>query len=296
MNYSGVEAFLAILQCNGIGRAADVLCLTQPSVSKRLRLLEDELGAVLIERGRGVRDVRLTEAGEAFLDVAQRWVMLYRETMAISGQTELSSVRIGSVAAINYELLDDVYEEVAAIEPPLRILIQSGTSRELFEKVARRELDVAFTRQTFAHEHVIARKLYGDPMIGICLSSSPLAGRADVTTSELRAEHEIFAQSDEAFQAWHDARWGPRIHGRVTVDTIHLTLSLLRRREQWALVPARAARVACARQEFASFTLSERTPERSCFMITSAQCRRGAAAALQALEEILKGRLLRGAP
>lgn len=288
MNYSGIDAFLAIVRCNGLGRAAEVLCLTQPTVSKRLRLLEEELGATLIERGRGVRDIKLTEAGEAFLDVAERWVVLYRETIAISGQSERSSLRIGSIAGINYELLDDVYAALAASEPPFRISIQSGNSRELFEKVARRELDVAFTRQPFAHEHVVTRKLYSDRMVGLCLSASKLAGRSRVETSELLPENEIFAHSDEEFQSWHDARWGVRVQGRITVDTIHLTLSLLRRSDQWSLVPARVAQVACQKLDFASFTLRDPTPERSCFLITPASVRRGAAKALHALEEMVR--------
>ncbi|WP_321930525.1 MULTISPECIES: LysR family transcriptional regulator [Paraburkholderia] len=288
MNYSGIEAFLAIVRCNGVGRAAEMLCLTQPTVSKRLRLLEEELGVTLIERGRGVRDVKLTEAGEAFLDVAERWVVLYRETIAISGQSERSSLRIGSVAGINYELLDDVYARLAATEPPPRISIQSGKSRELFEKVTRRELDVAFTRQAFAHEQVVTRKLYSDPMVGVCLPSSRLAGQGLVETSELQPEHEIFAHSDEEFQSWHDARWGTRVQGRITVDTIHLTLSLLRRSDQWSLVPAKVAQVACQRHRFASFTLRDPTPERSCFLVTPASVRRGAVKALDALEEIIR--------
>lgn len=291
MNYSHVDAFLAIVRCNGIGRAAEVLCLTQPTVSKRLRLLEEELGVTLIERGRGVRDVNLTEAGEAFLDVAERWIVLYRETIAISGQSERSSLRIGSVAGINYELLDDVYAGLTTHEPPFQISIRSGNSRELFEKVTRRELDVAFVRQAFAHEQVFTRKLYSNPMVGVCLPSSKLAGRCAVETSELLPEQEIFAHSDEEFQSWHDARWGSRVQGRVTVDTIHLTLSLLRRSDQWTLVPARVAQVACLKQNLASFTLRDPTPERSCFLITPTSVRRGAVKALDVLEEIVRAAL-----
>ncbi|WP_321871852.1 LysR family transcriptional regulator [Paraburkholderia tropica] len=291
MNFSAVEAFLAILRCNGVSKAAEVLCLAQPTVSKRLSLLEAELGAVLIERGRGIRDVRLTDAGEAFLDVAERWMTLHRETLAISSHAVRSSLRIGSVAAINFELLDDVYEGLSQVEPPLLISIQSGRSRELFDKVARGELDVAFTRQTFAHDQVITRKLYSNPVVALCLPSSPFAGRRDVDASELRGEHEIFASSDDEFLAWHGTRWTSRVQGRLTVDTIHLTLSLLRRPDQWSLVPARVAHVACSKHGFSFFTLRGPTPERSCFMITHSRKRRGATAAMATLNDLLDSAL-----
>ncbi|MBN3854894.1 LysR family transcriptional regulator [Paraburkholderia sp. Ac-20340] len=287
MNFSAVEAFLAIVRSNGVSKAAEVLCLTQPTVSKRLSLLEAELGVVLIERGRGIRDVRLTDAGEAFLDVAERWMTLHRETLAISSHAERSSLRIGSVAAINFELLDDVYERLSQLDLPLLISIQSGRSRELFDKVARSELDVAFTRQTFAHDQVITRKLYSQPVVGLCLPASPLAGRRDVDAGELRGEHEIFASSDEEFLAWHATRWTSRVQGRLTVDTIHLTLSLLRSPEQWSLVPARVAQVACLRRGFSSFSLWGPTPQRSCFMITHARKRRAATEAMRALNTLI---------
>src|SRR5437899_2564013 len=60
-----VQAFVAIVRGGGFTRAASILHLSQPAVSRRLDLLERELGAPLFERIRS--GVILTEAGRAFL-------------------------------------------------------------------------------------------------------------------------------------------------------------------------------------------------------------------------------------
>jgi DNA-binding transcriptional LysR family regulator len=60
-----VQAFVAIVRGGGFTRAASILHLSQPAVSRRLNLLERELGAPLFERIRS--GVILTEAGRTFL-------------------------------------------------------------------------------------------------------------------------------------------------------------------------------------------------------------------------------------
>ncbi|AJY41895.1 LysR family transcriptional regulator [Burkholderia humptydooensis] len=291
MNYTGIEAFLAIVQCGGIGRAAEALNLTQSSVSKRLHLLERELRAALIERGRGLRDVRLTEAGEAFLDIAERWSALHHESMTVGGLAERASLRIGSVPAISYELLNDVYRELSETAPFIDVSIYSGQSIELCEKVGQLELDVAFTWQFPRTQRVSVRELYSDRIVGICLPDSPLANRMDVSVSELNAEHEIFFRSDEVFQTWHDSRWGARREGRIAVNTVHLLLALLSRPEQWGLVPYRVSRAASATKMFSSFMIKDEVPHRTTFMLTARHLRRGTAAALNTLEEIVRTKI-----
>src|SRR5437763_3135516 len=69
MELDHVEAFLAIARSGGFGRGSAALHLSQPATSRRIKLLEAELGAPLFDRlGRGVT---LTEAGRAFLPHAQ---------------------------------------------------------------------------------------------------------------------------------------------------------------------------------------------------------------------------------
>jgi DNA-binding transcriptional LysR family regulator len=80
MELDHVEAFLAIARSGGFARGSAALHLSQPATSRRIKLLEAELGAPLFDRlGRGVT---LTEAGRAFLPHAQALLASMRDARA----------------------------------------------------------------------------------------------------------------------------------------------------------------------------------------------------------------------
>src|SRR5437762_13753226 len=77
MELDHVEAFVAIIRRGGFSRAATTLHLSQPAISRRLHLLEHELGAPLFERIRS--GVVLTDAGRAFLPHAEALLASMRD-------------------------------------------------------------------------------------------------------------------------------------------------------------------------------------------------------------------------
>src|SRR5262252_762111 len=72
-----VEAFVAIVRRGGFTRAAATLHLSQPAISRRVRLLEQELGAPVFERIRS--GIILTDAGRAFLPHAEALLASMRD-------------------------------------------------------------------------------------------------------------------------------------------------------------------------------------------------------------------------
>ncbi|HEX2622914.1 MAG TPA: LysR family transcriptional regulator, partial [Phototrophicaceae bacterium] len=70
METSQIEAFVAVVESGGFSRAATMLHLSQPAISRRITLLEQELGTELFERIHN--SVIITPAGKAFLPHAQR--------------------------------------------------------------------------------------------------------------------------------------------------------------------------------------------------------------------------------
>src|SRR5215831_10111065 len=77
MELNQIEAFVAIVRGGGFTRASATLHLSQPAISRRLHLLEDELGAPLFERIRS--GAVLTEAGRAFLPHAETLLACMRD-------------------------------------------------------------------------------------------------------------------------------------------------------------------------------------------------------------------------
>ena len=87
MEFIEIEAFLAITDTGSFTRAAQRLHISQPAISRRLDLLEMELGAPLFLRGRS--GARLTPAGKAFLPFAQATIANVLDgASAVRGVTE----------------------------------------------------------------------------------------------------------------------------------------------------------------------------------------------------------------
>ena len=84
MTNQDIETFFAVLDHGTMTAAAEALFITQPSLSARLRALEDEVGAPLFHRGKGLRRITLTDAGQHFLPLARRWQNLLAETQTFA--------------------------------------------------------------------------------------------------------------------------------------------------------------------------------------------------------------------
>ena len=69
MTVSEIDAFLAVVRYGSMAEAARRLYTSQPTLSRRLHSLEEELGYALLLRNKGVRTVELTRQGEKFIHV-----------------------------------------------------------------------------------------------------------------------------------------------------------------------------------------------------------------------------------
>ncbi|HZC84188.1 MAG TPA: LysR family transcriptional regulator, partial [Rubrobacter sp.] len=77
MLFRQLECFLAVARLGNLSRAAEEMYLTQPTLTARLKALEEELGDPLFVRTS--RGMRLTEAGREFLAYAERIVDSFEE-------------------------------------------------------------------------------------------------------------------------------------------------------------------------------------------------------------------------
>ena len=84
MNNTDMETFWAVLEHGTLTAAAEALFITQPTLTNRIQALEAEVGAQLFHRGKGIRHIELTEAGQRFLPLAYRWQTLLEETKGVA--------------------------------------------------------------------------------------------------------------------------------------------------------------------------------------------------------------------
>src|SRR5262249_36634143 len=138
----GLEAFVAIADRGGFGKAADSLHITQTALTRRMQNLEGLLGVRLVERT--TRSVALTRLGLDFLPPARRRIgdlsavlTEIRET----GRTQRGHVAIACVPTVGVQYLPRVIQEYAVHFPENRIRILDHSSSGVAESVLRREAE-----------------------------------------------------------------------------------------------------------------------------------------------------------
>ena len=70
MDFKQLRALVTVAETGNVTRAAELLHIVQPAVSRQLRLLEEDVGTVLFERGR--HGMELTDAGRTLVEYARR--------------------------------------------------------------------------------------------------------------------------------------------------------------------------------------------------------------------------------
>lgn len=145
-----LEAFFWVTQLGSVQRAARELNLAQPTISLRLRDLEDALGAPLFEKsGRGIRP---TERG---LQLRRHAASILNEVEQMRRQTgglEVSgTVRIGFAEGFAMVCLAPVLKALRSEYPLLRPELVVSTSSELEKNLIDRRLDLAFLANPIGH-------------------------------------------------------------------------------------------------------------------------------------------------
>ena len=115
MNESALEGFVKIVEMNSFSAAAEALYITQPTLSMRIRALEERVGTPLFIRGKGQRRIRLTAAGQKFLTLARRWQRLLSETEALAELEQRTYLRIAATYTTNQYILPAVYQKFLEI-------------------------------------------------------------------------------------------------------------------------------------------------------------------------------------
>ncbi len=136
--------FVALADVRSFTRAADQSGVAQPTLSRQLKALEDELGAPLVNRGRG--ELTLTPAGEAVLPLARR--MLSDMDSARTAVAELvglrrGRVRVGATPSLCIGVVADVLRVFHEQHPDIHLELSENGSQPLVRDLARGQLDVA---------------------------------------------------------------------------------------------------------------------------------------------------------
>ncbi|ROT33197.1 LysR family transcriptional regulator [Micromonospora sp. HM5-17] len=136
--------FVAVAETRHFTHAADNVGITQPSLSKQIHALEDDLGAPLFERVRG--NIALTAAGEVLLPIAKRILAdvdtARREVQELVGLRR-GRIRLGATPSLVTSLAPAVLRRFRDAYPNVEVRVEESGSQDLVRDLLRGELDLA---------------------------------------------------------------------------------------------------------------------------------------------------------
>jgi len=199
MELGQLEAFVQVAAHKSFSKAAEVLFLTQPSVTARIQGLEKELAEDLFERTG--RAVRLTDAGVTFLPFADRVlkdVQEGRDALDALRHGDFGSVRIGSALTVSTYVLPKVLKSFRARYPGVEVSIRTGRSEQVLEMVLNDEVQAGLVR-ALVHPEVETVHLYDDEVVLITSPAHAFAKEGAAKIEDVGRQPLIFFDKGSSY-------------------------------------------------------------------------------------------------
>lgn len=216
MNTTQLECFVQVADNLNFRRAADGLHLSQPTVSKQVAALEDELGGALFARS--TREVTLTAFGASFLPDAREILrMTYAAAERARKKAEGTELAIGYSDPNDLMRLAPVLDRLRSEHEGFHVTLGLGTRDANIDRLVREQLDIVFgfKSSTLETGGVVFRPLNTGGLSCIVRKDSPLARFDEVGHEEVEgfpqvvclpagirrrgsAAHGTFPRTDEA--------------------------------------------------------------------------------------------------
>ncbi|MBD3869495.1 MAG: LysR family transcriptional regulator [Acidobacteria bacterium] len=204
MNADQLRAFVAIARMGTVGRAADALGRTQPSISTRLSDLESSWATRLFHRR--ARGMDLTPEGERLLPMAVSALASMDELDRAAGKPLAggSTLRVGAGDALGRGLLPAALKNLLARFPGVDVRIVEGAGSRLLETLQRGEIDVALVtggpREHPAAAALPFRLLLRSRVSVLIPESRKLRGKHSVGLHWLSGERLVTLQPGSSFR------------------------------------------------------------------------------------------------
>lgn len=164
MNLRDLEYVLAVMETGHFGRAALACHVSQPTLSGQIKKLEDELGVVLFERGRG--GARATDTGHAIAKQARaaiRAAAEIREIAQASQDPYAGEFRLGLIPTVAPYLIPRFVARLRTSLPDLSVVYREDITERLVHDLETGEIDAAILATPPETDALQAIPLYSEP-------------------------------------------------------------------------------------------------------------------------------------
>ncbi|WP_379971206.1 LysR family transcriptional regulator [Ectobacillus sp. sgz5001026] len=215
MKVDALEIFIAVVELKNFSRAAELLHVTQPSVSVTIRNLENEFGTKLLHRS--PKHVQVTEAGNMLYVHAKRIVSHYEEAkQEIHNLLHVvtGTLRIGTSFTIGEYILPKVLTEYVKQYPLVDIQVIISNTEEVIRGLESNQYDIGLIEGKTTHSHVEVTPFMQDEMIVVAPIHHHLSGFRII--DPLMLQDQVWVLREQGS--------GTRTYSDVFIEELHLKM------------------------------------------------------------------------
>jgi len=189
MDSEALKTFVAIHRSGGFSQAAEVLHRSQPAISRRIAVMEDQVGAALFDRVAG--GIVLSQAGRVLLPQAERVLAALSDaTQALADMraAEAGAVALAVVGTLANTELTVALKRFAKRLPKATLTLRTAASTEVSALVRSGEADIGLRYHDDPSSDLIAEALRGEALVVACAKDHRFAGKSVRALAQLRGE------------------------------------------------------------------------------------------------------------
>lgn len=186
LNLRQVEAFKAVIEYGTVSRAAEMINISQPAMSKLIAHLEADTGLQLFDRVKGRlaatrRGMRLYEE----IDRIFAGVRQVENAVDAIRRDEQSRLLIGVMPALSGAFIQQATCRFLASQPKVFCSVQSRSSQWIADGLLTRKLDVGFTVAPIDNPYIASEPLMAHPLVCVLPLGHPLAEKSVIKPADI---------------------------------------------------------------------------------------------------------------
>jgi len=187
LSFRQLQYLVAVADQGSFRRAANVLHVSQPTLSLQLQKLEMQLGVKLVERGQG--PVRLSPMGREIVSRARKLLLDLNDLEACARRGAgalIGTVRLGVSPTLGPYLLPGIVGVLKQSMPELRLHIREGVPSEQILELRSGALDMMLTSVASGVNDLHAEPLFRERMYLVAPPEHPFSSTSSLTRADLR--------------------------------------------------------------------------------------------------------------
>jgi LysR family hydrogen peroxide-inducible transcriptional activator len=186
MELEQLRQFLKVAELGNFTRAAAVLALSQPALSRSIARLEQELGQPVFERQ--TRQVTLTDAGRLLHARAQQILALADDVKAeICDDGRTGRIRVGAIPTIAPFFLPPLLREFHRGFPRATVIVEEETTGNLLHRLSEGGIDLALLVRPVEARYLQIDDLFEEPLLLVMSADHPLCAKKQVRLADIES-------------------------------------------------------------------------------------------------------------